>query len=339
MKKLGYVPSLDGLRGLAIIFVLLTHANFQLGKNGIIGVDIFFVLSGFLITTLILEELNITNNFSYKAFYVRRFFRLVPALIFLLLIVSLYAFLFTSGEVTTSILEEIIASLFYFYNISWVWGFGGESTLLAHTWSLAVEEQFYMAWPIILLILVKRMKILNMIILISFFVLVSLILKFEGFASAIYQSILHESILLGVLAALWRWHFNSVKMPNYFIVLSIAILVYSGVFPSDLIRSILQNGSRALFGLVTSILILTLLHNPAHILAKCLSNELLVRIGKISYALYLWHVPVFKWFHAHSTLRPYQSFILKFVLSFFLAVISWYLIERKFLKMGKKISE
>ena len=156
VNKIGYLPALDGLRAIAIILVMLTHANFQLGANGILGVDMFFALSGFLITTLLLEENESNTKISLAGFYVRRAFRLFPALYIMLFVIFCYALFFTS-TVTEKIIifSEIKAAGLYLYNISWNWGWATEGLLLAHTWSLAVEEQFYLLWPLIFIIVLK----------------------------------------------------------------------------------------------------------------------------------------------------------------------------------------
>lgn len=106
-KNIGYVPALDGLRAIAVMLVLFTHANFFLGSNGFLGVDMFFVISGFLITTLLLEENNKKNKISLKAFYLRRTLRLFPALYFLCILVFFYAVFFKNGNEKTSIFQEV----------------------------------------------------------------------------------------------------------------------------------------------------------------------------------------------------------------------------------------
>ena len=108
-----YIPEFDGLRAFAVALVLITHANFQLGANGILGVDIFFTLSGFLITSLLYDEFRWSGTCSIKAFYVRRFFRLMPPLILVLLVVFLYGIFFESPENKAIIQSEVVFSIFY----------------------------------------------------------------------------------------------------------------------------------------------------------------------------------------------------------------------------------
>src|SRR4051812_42278396 len=154
VSKLGHVPALDGLRGIAIAIVVGYHAfGFPLG--GWLGVDLFFVLSGFLITTLLLEEHDRTGRVSLRAFYVRRARRLLPALGAVLALIAVVGPLYYSP----GLLASIVASGLYAANI--VRGFGQSdflnATPAAHLWSLAQEEQFYVLWPIALIWFRRRL--------------------------------------------------------------------------------------------------------------------------------------------------------------------------------------
>ena len=155
--KSGYVPELDGLRGVAILAVMIFHAGAPFLKGGFIGVDIFFVLSGFLITSLLIEEFDNTKSVSLKNFYMRRILRLGPALILLLTVFcSLSVALLNRKEAAGNIVEALI-SLFYMSN--WARAFQiYPPDLLGHTWSLSIEEQFYIFWPLILITLLRTAK-------------------------------------------------------------------------------------------------------------------------------------------------------------------------------------
>ena len=120
MNRLGYIPQIDGLRAISIGMVLLTHANFQLGTYGIIGVDVFFAISGFLITTLLMEEFSRKGTVSIKKFYLRRAVRLLPALFLLLIVVWVYSLLLSDVQRVSETRFEILASLLYFYNLAWL---------------------------------------------------------------------------------------------------------------------------------------------------------------------------------------------------------------------------
>ena len=164
--KLTYRPEINGLRTIAVCAVILYHAQItilghQPFKGGFIGVDIFFVISGYLITFIILKELVTTGSFSFKHFYERRIRRILPALLFVMLVSLPFAWMYLLPSIFVDFSKSIIYSLgfssnFYF----WYSGerYGAESGLLKpflHTWSLSVEEQFYILFPIVLLVIFK----------------------------------------------------------------------------------------------------------------------------------------------------------------------------------------
>jgi peptidoglycan/LPS O-acetylase OafA/YrhL len=338
--SLGYVPALDGLRGIAVILVMLTHANFQLADNGILGVDIFFALSGFLITTLLLEEYSLTNSVSLPAFYVRRSFRLFPALYILLLVIVLYKEFLPDSFGNGSVRLEVLSSALYLNNISWAWGWKSDVGLLGHSWSLAVEEQFYLLWPVILIFFLRSDKLNVLIYLLLFLIPGIMYLKYAGLVSDIANSLLHESIFIGCFAAMIRNKINF-RIP-YADLITIGLLLFIlviGIAPIRLYMSIYESGLRSLFAIVSVIIIFGLINGESHYSNKFLSIPILRFTGKISYALYLWHVPVFKWFKWHSTLEDYQSFILKFAITIIIACLSWIAIEKRLLRHGHALSK
>ena len=338
IPNLGYSPALDGLRAIAVILVMLTHANFQLGDNGVLGVDMFFALSGFLITTLLLEENNKRQGISLAAFYVRRGLRLFPALYITLAVALLYAFYVKDGVEQTKIIWEVASASLYLYNISWIWDWNGP--LLGHTWSLAVEEQFYLIWPWIL-IFALRFKALRLLALgLTGFIALSYVLKLTGNLSGLGRSLIHEAIFIGCLASILRWTGKlPFRIPDIIILGCLIFTVIVGVFPVTWYMELYKQGGGSLMALITAIIILGLVDQSSSLTSKLLGLPPLIGIGKISYALYLWHVPVFHWFKWHSTLPPSVSFILKFVITFLLAGLSWVLVEKKATRLGHTISK
>ena len=167
--KLTYRPEIDGLRAIAVGAVILYHAQitilgYQLFKGGFIGVDIFFVISGYLITSLILKELVTTGTFSFKHFYERRIRRILPVLLFVMLVSLPFAWIYLLPVNFLDFSKSIIFSLgfssnFYFNYSGLQYGnFNGLFKPFLHTWSLSIEEQFYILFPIILLITFKYFK-------------------------------------------------------------------------------------------------------------------------------------------------------------------------------------
>src|SRR4051812_8790504 len=154
--KLGRRPPLDGLRAVAILAVIGFHYGPTKVGGGYLGVDVFFVLSGFLITALLVQERENKGGISLPAFYLRRARRLLPALFIMLVAVAVYGAIYPHRPESAHLWRDIAAAVFYVAN--WVHGLGHslETGLLAHTWSLSVEEQFYLLWPATLVILLAR---------------------------------------------------------------------------------------------------------------------------------------------------------------------------------------
>src|SRR4051812_16049700 len=155
--RLGYVPGLDGLRGIAVIAVLLFHGGVSWARGGFLGVDLFFVLSGYLITSLLLDELRRTGTIGLGGFWSRRARRLVPALLLVVAAVGASALLVDPPGGLATLRGDGIATLGYIANWHYIaegasyFGQTAAPSPLRHTWSLAIEEQFYLLWPLIVL--------------------------------------------------------------------------------------------------------------------------------------------------------------------------------------------
>ena len=156
--KIEYKPEIDGLRAIAVVAVILYHAkinlfSYQLFEGGFIGVDIFFVISGYLITSIILKEMILTNSFSFSDFYIRRIRRILPVLLFIMLVSLPFAWIYLLPSTLIDFSKSLLYSLgfssnFYFHYSGQI--YGAESGLLKpflHTWSLSVEEQYYILFP------------------------------------------------------------------------------------------------------------------------------------------------------------------------------------------------
>ena len=311
-SSLAYRPELDGIRGLAILAVLAQHANFPSTMlAGTIGVNVFFVLSGFLITSILIAEREATGRISIRNFYERRVRRLVPALVALLIAVGvLYAVL---GKLDTYP-GPFAVSMFYMADIAKAIGY--DLGYVGHTWSLAVEEQFYVIWPALMIFMPRRFLVPTVVvgIAIAIGLQLALIVGQDNILAMFRPDVRMDSILWGCLLAL-----VPVRVPRAVPWLSLAgllVLSVTVIWPYSLALS-------SLFGA-------GLVAGASH-LRGILANRFLVRVGTISYGLYLWQaIP-------HGLLEPRTlggndviASVMVIVISFALALASERWIERPF---------
>lgn len=340
ISKLGYIPSLDGLRAIAVTMVMFLHAHFYLGKNGAIGVQIFFILSGFLITTILLDEFYKNGTINIGIFYFKRTLRLFPALFTMLIVVLIFAFFTDNIIIRNTLFKEITASALYITNLVYGkgWWKNHYPIALGHTWSLAVEEQFYLIWPCLFLIIMFYVGIKYLKVILIFLFFFSFCYNFLNYN--LLYNILDESLILGCLLALFRFSGSfTMRISPRLLFISLLILTFFGISPFTF-YSFSSNYlifSRIFVDILSSIVLLGLVDNSSNnFTKKLLSSGLFVYLGKISYSLYLWHKPVFVYFSYLSlTFKPSTLFILKFVVTFCLAILSWELIEKKIINFGK----
>ena len=303
-----YRPEIDGLRAIAVGAVILYHAQitilgYQPFKGGFIGVDIFFVISGYLITSIILKELVTTGFFSFKHFYQRRVRRILPALLFVMLVSLPFAWMYLLPDSFVDFSKSILYSLgfssnFYF----WYSGeqYGAESGLLKpflHTWSLSVEEQYYILFPIVILITFKYFrKYLVHILILGFLISLGL----AEWTSRNYPSIsfyfLHTrmwELLAGSILAYFEIK-NGHRSKNRFLNLilpfiGLILIGHSILFFNDK----MFHPSFYTMSPIIGVCLIIWFSNKDELITKVLSTKLLVGIGLISYSLYLWHYPIF----------------------------------------------
>jgi peptidoglycan/LPS O-acetylase OafA/YrhL len=346
--SLGYQPVLDGLRGVAILLVLGVNSLMGFLPGGFVGVDIFFVLSGFLITTLLVEEWTRSGTISLKRFYARRALRLLPALFLLLVASCAYAALFQSHETAAVTCREAIWVLFYFAN--WMLTIEHAVGSLDHAWSLSVEEQFYFVWPVVLLSLlrlgVRRERVLLLLAL--------LIIGSAAWRAALWHSGAHylrlyygsdaraDALLIGcVLGLLFSWNLlptvagARVARRASALVAIVFLAIIALWVPHD--SAFLYAGGFTLIALSAAAVLAGALGSRSE---GILGSPVLVWIGRISYSLYLWHYPVF---HVLRVER-FDSFgwspmlvqALRFTAAFVAACASFYLVERPFLRLKRR---
>ena len=304
-----YITGLDGLRALAIISVVFYHFTFSLAKGGFLGVDIFFVLSGYLVTSKILLS---PETFKIQTFWKNRLRRILPSAYLMIIVTVLWVILF-NHNLLTNFLGDAISSILYttnwwfiFHKISYFDSFGSPSPL-KHLWFLAVQEQFYILWPLILIIGLKITKKINKLSITIFIgallsaTLMGILYNPTADPSRIYYGTDTRAfeLLIGCFLATVLANKKpitkkiSIKQKNRLKLISIisfSIFILSVIF-IDEYNSFLYRGGLFLFSLNTALLITCICH-PRGILNPILSWRPLRWIGTRSYGIYLWHYPI-----------------------------------------------
>ncbi len=342
-----YRSDIDGLRALAVLMVVVYHFKNNIGFNGFMGVDIFFVISGFLITKIIYHE--ITNNvFSLQKFYERRVRRIFPTLFAVIFVTTLVAFALFLPEELLAFSKSAITGLFFasnilFYTEAGYFDASADLKPLLHTWSLAVEEQFYIIFPLLLLVILKYLKThLKLIIIGSFFL--SFIIAFysergglESLAFFMLPMRVWE-FLAGAMIALNIVHFKNLSNMTLQALSFIGLgLIIMGV-SIDLKDGIVFSLSVLPVVLGTALLIYAGQFSSSLLINKMLGARYLTFFGKISYSLYLWHWPiyVFAMYYTLNDLSKIDRGVL-ILISVFIAYLSWRFIEQPFRRKECKI--
>ena len=355
-RRLGHRPVLDGMRGVAVLLVMLMHTGIV--SNGYIGVDVFFGLSGFLITTLLYEEWERTGQISLRRFYQRRARRLLPAL---LLVVGLFAAVYLAAHPFTGWpLGSRVTTTLLFVN-NWVAGLGNSAQLgsLTPTWSLAQEEQFYLIWPLVLTVLLRRRLpplAVFTILLVSIVALLRLVPEVERHVQSYspYFSPLDRAaeLIVGCAGAIaWRNRLFSIParrlLPSRLRSWlgervqwrSPLCFALAGAFLALLFaRS--DTNSRSLYLAANALavpLIIALLNAPESMLAKLIGSRPLRYVGRISYCLYLCHLMIRNLVYHYLPGRPAYFYVLiTFALSFAIADASWRMLEARVINARRR---
>ena len=307
--KLTYRPEIDGLRAIAVGAVILYHAKIPIinwqgeFRGGFIGVDIFFVISGYLITSIILKELVTTGSFSFKYFYERRIRRILPALLFVMLASLPFVWMYLLPSVFVDFSKSILYSLgfssnFYFHYSGQEYGaLDVFFKPFLHTWSLSVEEQYYILFPVVLLITFKYFRKYLIHILILGFLLS---LGLAEWTSRNYPSIsfyfLHTrmwELLAGSILAYFEitlGHRSKNKTLNLILpTIGLLLIGHSILFFNDK----MFHPSFYTLSPIIGVCLIIWFSSKNELITKILSTKLFVGIGLISYSLYLWHYPIF----------------------------------------------
>jgi peptidoglycan/LPS O-acetylase OafA/YrhL len=336
---MNYRREIDGLRAIAVLPVILFHAGFEIFSGGYVGVDVFFVISGYLITTIILRELK-QEKFSIVNFYERRARRILPALFVVMLVCIPFAwFSLLPSEMKdfskSLIAVSVFASNILFWRESGYFETAAELKPLLHTWSLAVEEQFYLIFP---LVMVFSYKLRKKWIIFGFGLIFLSSLSLAQWAAYVKPAaaffLLPTRVwefFIGVFAAYYLENINRKTIGKTItelcgwlgvVLIFFAIFAFSKSTPFPSIYTLVPT--------IGAVLIIIFANNDTTV-GKFLGNRLFVGVGLISYSAYLWHQPLFA-FASHAGYSKYDKsiFIWLSIASIVLAYVTWLYVEKRF---------
>lgn len=340
-----YRPEIDGLRAIAVIVVILFHAGFKSFSGGFIGVDIFFVISGYLITTIILTEKE-GGDFSFIRFYERRARRILPPLFFVLFVSWVCAWLWLLPAEMTDFSRSLSAVSYFSSNIffrktSGYWDISNELKPLIHTWSLSVEEQFYLLFPLLITALWKYPKKWVWISLTTIFAVSLMYAQWGAYNDPIPTFYLLPAriweLLIGAGISLYFLYKKNSLQPGFsnnllneimslcgLLLIAYAVYAFDEETPFPSFYALIPTIGTGLIIFFTS---------PQTIAGRILSSKPFVSIGLISYSAYLWHQPLFAFARYLSVIKLSENtFILLTLLALLIAYISWRYIENPFRK-------
>jgi peptidoglycan/LPS O-acetylase OafA/YrhL len=332
-RHMPYVPALDGVRAVAVFLVIFSHVGVPGFAGGGMGVDMFFVLSGFLITALLLEEMDAKGRLNVLHFCARRALRLYPALLLMLLMYALFFHILRHvlphAEQLKSAKDIVLAAL-YLTDYAVAFGFQSKNSLIAHTWSLAVEEHFYLLWPWLLPALSRACKGRRLIIALgAMFVAATawklFCLTFQPWEKVYFRfDTRMAGLILGALLAVCRA--QKVKIPgvDYALALSGAAFLYVIATMPSMEMGTVETTVPEIF---TFFLIYKIMDAGKWRPAQALAQKAPVFLGRVSYAIYLFHFPAAALFLRSET-RWWIGLEVTIAITLALAWFSWNTVER-----------
>src|SRR5210317_661173 len=339
IKRISFRQDINGLRAIAVLAVVFYHAELELFKGGWLGVDIFFVISGYLISNIIISELN-DGTFSFKTFYLRRVRRILPALFSTLLLTIPFSYFLLTPKAMEEYIDSLIASVFFYanYHFMGVDFYIAESTKLMpllHTWSLAIEEQYYVLFPLFAFIIYKYFK-KYFTFFIGFVTLGSLYLnsltqstdKFYRLEFRIWE------LLLGVVVMILSSNLKIKHLEKIGLPLMLFPIFYFG-------DNWINDTEPKLIALI-GIALIIFSNTDSTVLNKVLSYKKISIIGLSSYSIYLLHQPIFAFFRIYYTqinwkvlqdsYLSYIEIIIALGVTFILSLVNYKIVEIYFLK-------
>lgn len=336
MSSIGYRKDIDGLRAISILLVIFYHLKCNFASAGFLGVDIFFVISGYLITSKILKDIS-SNHFSFKNFYLGRIKRILPALGIVLLVVSVAVyFLFYPNDIRLYA-HSLLATLCFASNL-YFWRYLNQSTYfsnssgelpLLHTWSLGIEEQFYILWPLFIYLIYRYkkeryfFKIATLCATLSF----TSYLVFHQNVNFTYYSPITRAfeLLLGAIATInYTYTFKSKYTTHLLSLCALAMLI----LPACLLDKLHFPSAYTLLPCFGAVLLIKLGEQQNSIGNQLLSNPVAVFIGLISYSLYLWHWPIIVFANYYAIPLNLENSAIIFFMSIALSTLTWMFIEK-----------
>ena len=301
MSVIKYRPEVDGLRAVAVIPVVLFHLGALWVPGGFVGVDVFFVISGYLITAIILKEQS-AGTFTFRGFWMRRVRRILPAMLAMLFVTGVASYFIMFGPAWKGIGEQVVSAIFIYANVEmWqlagnYWGPAAENAPLLHTWSLSVEEQFYLFYPLLLLLLLKFVpkRTFALVLLGTAFSFAVGLYATKHSPSAAFYFLPPRAWELAAGCLLAIFERSRGPAPGGGISRSLAAaglgLIIAGYFTIQGADGF--PGFLALMPVVGSVLVIRYAGSEKCFAGSILSSSPMVYVGKCSYSLYLWHWPV-----------------------------------------------
>ena len=337
--QLKYRPEIDGLRAVAVLAVIVFHAGVESLQGGFVGVDVFYVISGFLITRIVHDSLT-EHRFSFAEFYARRIKRLFPAAGLLLIVTVAFGAVILTPYEYLQVARSAVASAVFLANAWFMMNSGyfdqsAEVSPLVHMWSLAVEEQFYLVFPVLLFAAYRwqgRRGFIGLLVVVtatSFALSVSLSAVYPNFAFYMLPTRAWELGVGGLLALAPRLAAERAALGNALSLLALVLLGYSmlaiggdAVFP----------GYLAALPVVATALIIYSTSPPSSWLRRALATKPMVMIGRFSYSAYLWHWPVIVYYRIYVGERHFDASEVAILIgvSLLLGYLSWRFVEETF---------